>query len=323
LLPASVETLASLRSQCKSPVEYRVRNTDSEFKIAPAYLTFPEWPIRSAVGIDLELQSRRTFSQWISRVPSGLWLLVPLLFAAVAPSVRAAGSFDQDHSRYARVLATVVKDSQVDYAKLQAAPQELDAYLLELASIPAGEFAGWSEADRLALLLNLYNAQTLRLIVDHYPVKSIRSIGFLPGAAWRELIVRFGGQIMTLGHLENEIIRTDYQEPRIHFALVCAAVGCPPLRDEPFVGSRLNEQLDDQTQQFLATTEKNRFNAETNTLHLSPIFKWYDEDFIKPAGSLAAYVKPFLPAAQRDALTEPSQVKERFTKYDWALNEQP
>jgi hypothetical protein len=244
--------------------------------------------------------------------------LAAVIFPMMAP---AADMFDQTHARFARVLGAVVQDAAVDYAKLKADPAELDAYLAEVAAVPAVEFAGWREADRLALLLNLYNAQTLRLILNHYPLKSIRSIGFLPGAAWRELVVRQGGQIMTLDHLENKIIRADYREPRIHFALVCAALGCPPLRHEPYVGARLDEQLADQTRRFLATADKNRFDAATGTLHLSPIFKWYEEDFTKPAGSLAAYVKPFLPEAQRAALVDPAKVRVEFTDYDWALNE--
>ena len=232
----------------------------------------------------------------------------------------AAEAFDQSHARFARVLAATVKDARVDYAKLKAAPAELDAYLKEIESVPAAEFAKWGKAERLALLLNLYNAQTLRLIVDHYPVKSIRSIGTLPGAAWRELGVRFGGQMLSLDHLENKIIRVEYREPRIHFALVCAAVSCPPLRSEPYVGARLNAQLDDQARNFLATPESNRFDAAKNTLYLSEIFKWYGEDFTKAAGSPAAYVKPFLPKDQRDALTDPAKAKVKFTDYNWDLN---
>ncbi len=239
----------------------------------------------------------------------------------MAVQTQAAGTFDQNHDRFARVLAASVKDARVDYAKLKAAPTELDAYLKEIAAVPAVEFARWSEADRLALLINLYNAQTLRLIIDHHPLKSIRSIGTLPGAAWRGLIVRHGGQIMSLDHLENKVIRVDYREPRIHFALVCAAVGCPPLRSEPYVGTRLHEQLDDQTRRFLASAEKNRFDPAANTLHLSPIFKWYGADFTATAGSLAAYVQPFLPDSQRQALADPAKVEVRFTDYDWALNE--
>lgn len=248
--------------------------------------------------------------------------LLALIFGCLALPCLAADGFDLTHARFGRVLAAVVKNAKVDYAKLKADPVELDAYLKEIAAVPATDFARWAEADRLALLINLYNAQTLRLIINHHPLKSIRDIGTLPGAAWRELIVRQGGQIMTLSHLENKVIRVDYSEPRIHFALVCAAVGCPPLRGEPYVGAHLNAQLDEQTRVFLAETEKNRFDAATGTLHLSPIFKWYDKDFTKPAGSLAAYVKPFLPEPQRDAMTNTAKVKVKFTDYDWALNEQ-
>lgn len=242
------------------------------------------------------------------------------LFVCAALAARGAEAFDQTHARFGRVLTAFVKNANVDYAKLKTDPVELDAYLQEIRAVPAAEFARWSEADRLALLLNLYNAQTLRLIINHYPLKSIRDIGTLPGAAWREPIVRQGGQVMTLDHLENKIIRVDYREPRIHFALVCAAVSCPPLRGEPYTGARLNAQLDEQTRIFMATTEKNRFDAKDGTLHLSQIFKWYADDFTKPAGSVAAYVKPFLPEAQRTALADPAKVKVKFTEYDWALN---
>lgn len=245
------------------------------------------------------------------------------LLALLPDPARGAEPFDQNHVRYARVLAAVVKDARVDYAKLKANPAELDAYLKEIAAVPGVEFSKWSETNRLALLINLYNAQTLRLIVNHYPLKSIRSIGLLPGAAWREPNVRFGGQILTLDQLEHKIIRVEYRDPRIHFALVCAALGCPPLRSEPYVGARLGEQLDNQLRRFLAEPEKNRYDAAKNTLHLSPIFKWYAEEFTESAGSLALYVKPFLPDAQRSALTDPARVRVRFTDYNWALNVQP
>lgn len=251
----------------------------------------------------------------------GIRGLLLLCVAVGLGSAHAAQGFDQGHGRWGRVLSALVQDGRVDYAKLKAEPGELDAYLKEITAVPAAEFAQWPEADRLALLINLYNAQTLRLIIDHYPLKSIRSIGTLPGAAWRQLIVRQGGRIMTLDHLENKVIRVEYNEPRIHFALVCAAVSCPPLRSEPYTGARLDAQLADQTRVFLATTAINRFDAATGTLHLSPIFKWYAEDFTKPAGSLAAYVKPFLPEAQRTALADPAKVRVKFTDYDWALNE--
>jgi hypothetical protein len=241
----------------------------------------------------------------------GLWV----------PKKATADAFDQTHARYAAVLTNFVRNGRVDYARLHAAPEGLDAYLNELASIKPEDFASWKRENRLALLLNLYNARTLRLIIDHYPIKSIRSIGALPGAAWRQLVVRFGGQVMTLDHLENDIIRAEYHEPRIHFALVCAALSCPPLRAEPYVGEQLNEQLDDQGKQFLGTAEMNRLDAAAQTLWLSPIFKWYKPDFTGVASSLEEYVKPFLPAESRQALQRTSHVKVHFTEYDWNLNE--
>ena len=245
-----------------------------------------------------------------------------LVFAAFTWSA-AAADFHAAPAIFDGVLKQFVKDARVDYAGLKAQPAELNRYLETLAQIPPAEFAQWPENERLACLINLYNATTLKLIVDNYPLKSIRNLGVLPGAAWREFTVRFGGQLLTLGHLENKIIRVKYHEPRIHFALVCAALGCPPLRSEAYTGARLNEQLDDQARQFFNQPGKNRFDAAKNTLYLSPIFKWYEADFTKPAGSLAAYAKTFLPEAQRAALTEVDKVKVRFTDYDWALNEPP
>jgi hypothetical protein len=159
------------------------------------------------------------------------------------------------------------------------------------------------------------------LIIDHYPLKSIRDIGLLPGAAWRRSVVRFEGELMSLDHLEHKVIRARYDEPRIHFAVVCAAVSCPPLRSEPYVGARLSEQLDDQARKFLADPEKNRYAAAAGELWLSPIFDWYRDDFTKPAGSLEAYVKPLLPAEITAAMGRAPKVEVRFLDYDWALNE--
>ena len=252
-------------------------------------------------------------------IPCRLLLFLSLIIATNA----AAQEFDQAHPSYAKVLTKCVSNGQVDYAGLKAAPQDLDAYLNELTAVRPEVFASWSKDQRLALLLNLYNAWTLRLIIDHYPLKSIRDIGFLPLAAWRKQLVRFGGQIMTLDHLENKIIRAEYGEPRTHFALVCAAKGCPPLRAEPYVGEHLGTQLDDQTKQFLAAKEKNRFEAETDTLWLSPIFKWYQSDFTDAAETLEAYVRPFLPEPAGQELARSSKVRVRFTDYDWSLNDAP
>jgi hypothetical protein len=234
----------------------------------------------------------------------------------------AAEPLDQGHALFGRVLSNFVANAAVDYAGLKASPADLDDYLSQVASLPPETFAKGSKEQRLALLLNLYNAATLRLIIDHYPLKSIRSIGVLPGAAWRKPCVRFGGEVMSLDHLEHQIIRGEYDEPRIHFALVCAAVSCPPLRAEPYVAGRLDEQLDDQARTFLAATDRNRFDPAKDELWLSPIFDWYQGDFVPEGRSLAEYVKPFLPPEQAAALGRADAVKVRFTDYDWSLNDQ-
>lgn len=124
---------------------------------------------------------------------------------------------------------------------------------------------------------------------------------------------------MDLNTVEHKILRVDYTEPRIHFALVCAAKGCPPLRNEAYVGARLEEQLADQAKQFLAESAKNRIAATERAVYLSPIFKWYGGDFEKKSGSVFAALKPYWPA-KPPAGYESFRI--RYTDYDWSLNGQ-
>ncbi|MEO7414943.1 MAG: DUF547 domain-containing protein [Opitutaceae bacterium] len=238
-------------------------------------------------------------------------------FALLAP---VAGAFDQTHMTLDRLLKQQVTDGSVNYAALKAAPAPLDDYLAQLAGVPEKEFDGWSEKTRLAFLVNLYNAATLRLIVDHYPVKSIRSIGWLPGSAWKKEGVSLFGRKISLDALEHGMIRKDYHDPRVHFALVCAARSCPPLRAEAYVGDRLDAQLDEQGRMFLGQTAKNRVEAATKTLYLSQIFKWFPEDFESVAGSVLKFVTPFFPEAERQALAA-GDFKISYTDYDWSLND--
>ena len=243
-----------------------------------------------------------------------------LLFALVSSIMTGrAAEFDQQHARFAKVLSEFVKDSRVNYAALKAKPDDLGAYLDAVAAVSEAEFKKWNRNDQLALLLNLYNAQTFGLVIDNYPLKSIRDIGVLPLAAWKKKIVRLWGNTTTLSALENDIIRKDYPErPDIHFALVCGAKGCPPLRSEPYVGARLAAQLADQGRQFLADRDKNRVDAAAKVVYLSKIFDWFEGDFKKNAGSATAYAQKFFPAGTPNL----TGFKVKHTDYDWALNEQ-
>ncbi|MEK7684928.1 MAG: DUF547 domain-containing protein [Verrucomicrobiota bacterium] len=235
-------------------------------------------------------------------------------------STRAA--FDQTHAGFDRLLKQHVSDGWVDYARLKADPKPRSAYLDQLAAVTEAEFSQWSEKARLAFLINLYNAATLKLIVDHYPVRSIKDIGGLFSSPWKQEAVRLFGRVTTLDAVEHDILRKLYAEPRIHFALVYAAKGCSPLRREAYVASRLDEQLDDQARLFLASQEKNRVVANERTVYLSPIFKWFAGDFEKHSGSVLTFIEPYLPEADRRALAGHG-LKIRYTDYDWSLNDRP
>lgn len=244
-----------------------------------------------------------------------IWLV------ALAVSTLSAAAFDHTHARFATVLQTHVKESRVNYAALKAGRAELDGYLDQLAAVPEADFDRWPRAERLAFLLNLYNAQTLALIVDHYPLVSIRDIGVLPLAAWKKPVVRLFGQATTLSALENEVIRRHYPEtPEIHFALVCAAVGCPPLRGEPYTAAKLDGQLRDQGRQFLADPTKNRVDAAARVVWLSKIFDWYEKDFGATPAAVLGFTRKYFPAEAAAAL-QPGGFKIKYTTYDWKLND--
>ncbi len=248
--------------------------------------------------------------------------ILTLLISALSLSAPgASAAFDQSHAAYSAILKKHVKDGWVNYRALKLDPAPLNLYLGKLATVRESEFKRWSQNDRLAFLFNLYNAATLKLIVDHYPVKSIKDIGGWFSGPWKQKVVKLFGQTTTLDHLEHGIIRKEYAEARAHFALVCGAKGCPPLRSEAYVGARLNDQLNDQGRTFLAQTAKNRVDAGANRIYLSPIFKWFNKDFEKKSGTVVNFVTPFLPEKDRGALVS-GNFRIEYTDYDWSLNEQ-
>jgi len=142
------------------------------------------------------------------------------------------------------------------------------------------------------------------------------------------------GQNMTLGHIEDGILRVKFDEPRIHMAMVCAAMGCPPLRGEPYLGSKLDEQLDDQSRRFLGNSAKFKIDRSKNTLRLSSIFDWFAGDFVKKYGpkknigrhdkkesAVLNFVALYLTGVQKDYVLA-GKFKIKYLQYDWSLNEQ-
>ncbi len=214
------------------------------------------------------------------------------------------------HSQYNTVLKTYVVDGLVDYSALKANRQGLDGYLDNLAKISQADFDLWNTNDQLAFLINLYNAATLQLIIDNYPLDSIRDIGSIFRGPWDQKVVNLFGEMITLDNLEHDIIRVDYDESRIHMVLVCAAIGCPPLLDEAYTGESLIEQMDAQTVFYLKTDKGLVLDREGSTVYLSSIFKWYGEDF----DSVPDFVEKYS-GMNLDGL------KIKWLDYDWSLNE--
>ena len=235
----------------------------------------------------------------------------------MATGIRGWG-FDQNHTPWAGVLREQVKAGVVDYVGIQRSNRVLRGYLDDLADVSREEFDRWERPNQLAFLLNLYNASTVDLVAKEYPIKSIREIGSILRGPWKQPCVRIWGEATTLDHLEHDLLRKMYREPRVHFALVCAARSCPPLRSEPYLGGRLEEQLEDQGRAFLSQTSKNRLDPVARVIYLSPIFQWFKGDFVAGGKSILEFVAPYFPEGSPRQL---SGYRIHYTVYNWQLND--
>ncbi|MEM1445640.1 MAG: DUF547 domain-containing protein [Planctomycetota bacterium] len=204
-------------------------------------------------------------------------------------------------------------DGLVNYDAIFADSSRLDAYIAYLAT---ADLDALSDDARLATLINAYNAFTLRLIADYPQVDSIFDIP--EDERWVHARWNLGGRTVSLDELEHRIIRVDFDEPRIHWAVVCAAISCPPLRPEAYTAERLDEQLADQERIVHTSPKWQQFDASANVLKLSPLYDWYGVDF--GDGSPAAIVANVAPYV--DGLDAGDSPKLDWLHYDWALNTQ-
>ncbi len=215
-----------------------------------------------------------------------------------------------DFFAYDALLHDHVHAGRVDYAALKADPRLTDTVTSIAATDPA---TITDRSARLAFWLNAYNALTLKLVVDHYPVASIRDIA--GGKPWDQPVIKLAdGRTLTLNQIENDIVRPEFKEPRVHFALVCAAISCPPLRSEAFTAAKLDDQLDDQARVFLRDSSRNFYDPAAKTLKLSSIFQWFAADFGGSDAAVIAFVMPYLPKAPK------ADAKIGYLDYDWSLN---
>ena len=246
------------------------------------------------------------------------WIAAAAMLA-FAPGTRLEAQAP-DHGPWSAMLGAYVTNGMVDYDAFRRDPR-FKAYL---ATLNRTNPAQLERADRLAYWINVYNAYTIELINTRNERGSIRNInkvlGITTRSPWAERIVQAGGRTLTLDDVEHEIIRKEFRDPRIHVALVCAAIGCPPLRSEAFTGAQLDAQLDDQARRFLAQRTKNRVDVAMRTVYGSPIFTWYRVDFGDDLAGVGAFWARYVDDEAARALLRSGQFRWVDTDYDWSLN---
>jgi hypothetical protein len=208
----------------------------------------------------------------------------------------------------------VTKDGWVNYKGFQADSSELNVYL-KLLSANHPDAATWSANERKAFWINAYNAFTVQLVIRNYPCKSIKDLGgkiYKVNTPWDIRFIKIGDKTYDLNNIENSILRKEFDDPRIHFALNCASVSCPPLRNEAYMAENLDQQLEQQGKAFVNDGFRNKIT--TGKVQVSNIFKWYQGDFTKNR-SLA----DFLNLYSNIKITKSMSID--YLDYDWNLNE--
>lgn len=238
-------------------------------------------------------------------------------------------AFDHQYQQYGNVLRKYVKNSRVDYASLQQDRTGIDGFVKDLAAVTGAEYGSWSRDQQLAFWINAYNGWFLQIVIDRYPLRGKRLFGALypensvqriPGI-WDNIKITAAGRSVSLNDIEHKIIRRLFQEPRIHFAIVCASVGCPVLASEPYLPETLSSQLDEAAKKFLNDPAKARWNEREKKLEVSPIFEWFPEDF-EAAGGPVAFVTRYGPDSLV-SLVKTRKFKVDYLEYDWSLNDIP
>lgn len=257
--------------------------------------------------------------------------LIALLLFFVA-ALAHAQSFDHNYAAWDGLVRKHVKwlpdnkQSRVDYAAFAKDRAELKQVLDALSAVPKAIFDGWSKEQRMAFLINAYNAFTVELILSKYPdLKSIKDLGSFVQSPWKKKFFTLLGEERHLDWIEHEQLRPNYADPRVHAAVNCASIGCPALRNEAFSAQKLDAQLEDGMRRFMGDRTRNRI--KDGKLEVSAIFKWFREDFEKGHKGIAKLDDLFARYAAQlsDDAGEQARIKAgglpvNFLDYDWTLN---
>jgi len=231
-----------------------------------------------------------------------------------------------DYAEWARILRVYYDPAQgMDYKALKTKESvALDKLRRRMAEV---DVARLPKPDQLAYWINLYNISVVDTVVDGYPVESIRDLStdpFIRLNVFKKETVPVKGGNLSLDTIENEKIRAGFKDPRIHFAINCAAASCPPIRYEPYVGQRLNEQLDDQTRNFLngPLGVKLQRDGDNLVVHATKILDWFGDDFDQWGGGKVNFIRRYLPPEKQKSFGA-GKVKFKYDDYDWKLNDHP
>jgi hypothetical protein len=260
-----------------------------------------------------------------------------IVAASLLTSPSWAQTFDHEHTAWSALLKKHVvvldggKATQVRYAGMATDRVALQRYLASLSDVRPASFDAFTKPQQMAFLINAYNAYTIDLILTRHPkIASIKDLGSLLQSPWKKEFVPLLGKTLSLDGIEHDQLRQRgrFDDPRVHFAVNCASIGCPALREEAFVAERLDAQLEEQTRRFMSDRSRNRWNVDKQRLEVSKIFDWYGEDFRlghKGTTSLAAfcarYAEQLADAPADRERIRAMTAKVDFLDYDWKLND--
>jgi hypothetical protein len=220
-----------------------------------------------------------------------------------------------NHEIWAELLGKYVTADGVNYTGFKKDEDRLDQYLRVLENTDPEKLP---RNEQYAYYINTYNAWTIKLILSGYPgVQSIKDFGTILKSPWQKEWVRVNGDVITLDHVEHDILRPRYKDPRVHFAINCSAASCPPLRPEPYLADKLDQQLDDSTRAFI--NKVSNYRLEGNTLYVSRIFKWFSDDFNEDA--LGFYLQYAEGQLKEKLIRYKDRIQVKYLHYDWSLND--
>lgn len=249
-------------------------------------------------------------------------------------------SLDKTHALFSAELEKYVTDGAVDYSAWKKNRGPLENYLEQLSKTDKDDYQHLSDNEKLALWINAYNAFTIKLVLDNYPIKGtkdyypVNSIRQVDGF-WENNSLDLAGRKATLEGIEHDILRRDFAEPRTHFAVVCAAKGCAKLNNAAYTGANIDAELEQAAKNFLGDPKNVKIDTDKKTIHVSHVFKWFPLDFARSVGFgkkfppptddeiVAAYVISRAPEALLKKLTvdDVKQYQVIYQTYDWSLND--